>query len=128
MRNTVRARAIASVLNPTYQLLRMEPNDWMVLLGIIAIFSGFFSVLVGLALMYFRDFRIARLEKAVDSIYHTQASALGVAKRNEKAERQSMAMAEAAALLQSGSDPKEILKTLVAKYPDVAADMAKKVI
>jgi len=106
----------------------MEPNDWAILLAIIAVFSGIFSVLVGLALMYFRDFRLSRLEKAVDTIYHTQASALGVAKRNEKNERQSMAMAEAATLLQTGAEPKEILKTLVAKYPDVAADMAKKVI
>jgi len=105
----------------------METNDWMLLLAVIAVFSAIFSVLCAIALTYFRDFRISRLEKAVDSMYHSNAAAMSASSRQEKAERQEAAMlAFASAMQKPDAKIADVLKEVGAQYPDVAMNLIKK--
>lgn len=101
----------------------------LVLVGVVScIVSAFFCMLFAFALHTFRMRDVNLLYARVESLEMALRGEKGRSARAEKAERQSAAMAEAAAMLQTGQQPQDILKTLIAKYPDVAADMAKKAI
>ena len=71
--------------------------------------------------------RVTLCETQIDSLIQAVRGQMGNAKIAEKRERESLAMAEAATMLQDPTaDKAKIIQTLLAKYPDVAASLAKK--
>jgi len=106
----------------------MELNDWVLIVGICAVFSGIFSIFLGLIMGYVRDFRVTKLEDAVESIRMGEYSAKGNAKRAEKAERTQQAMLEVAAIMKDPEtkDKQGAIMNLAMKYPDIALDLIKK--
>lgn len=106
----------------------------MIDLGTIVIYLGaFITLLIGsglgglIARLLYENYTSGSLERRITSLENKEKSIKGVAARQEKAERINMAMAEAVALQQSGTDIKDIVKTIAAKYPDIAFDLMKKV-
>lgn len=69
-----------------------------------------------------------QVQRAAFSHYMREKGARGNQKVKESSERLMSAIAEAAALYQSGKSPTEIGKELLPKYPDVAAQLAQKVL
>lgn len=106
----------------------MEVNDWVLIVGICVVATGCFTVLAWSLMGYIRDFRITKLENAVDSIQMTEKSAKGVSARAEKAERMQTAMVEVAAIMKNPEIPDKqgAIMQLALKYPDIALDLVKK--
>lgn len=106
----------------------MELNDWAGIVAICAVFSGIFCLFSGLMMSYVRDYRITKLEDAVESIRMGENSARGNAKRAEKAERMQQAMVEAASIMKNDEikDKQAAVLNLALKYPDIAMDLVKK--
>jgi hypothetical protein len=108
----------------------MELNDLMLILGLNCVLSGVFSVMFAFIVGYVKDNSLSRrmteVEHDFDKLVDTMNSKSGVSAKAEKKERTQMAMAEAMVLFQSGKPKEDIFKELLAKYPDVAMDMAAK--
>lgn len=104
--------------------------EW-VILGAGALTGGLIGGFIGgSAVGYFKDWalsaRVDGLEARFHRMHNQSISGDGTAVKNQKAERMSQAVAEAAALMQSGKKPEEALKEIAAKYPDVALDVIQK--
>jgi hypothetical protein len=69
---------------------------------------------------------IEELEKELKSAKNTIYGMKGREKQTEMNERMEEAISEAIIMYQSGKEPEEILKTIGAKYPDVAGKLLKK--
>jgi hypothetical protein len=108
----------------------MELNDLLLLLACNTLISGLLTLIFALVMSYFRDLSLTRrmtiLEQEMDEFVQVQSGRLGASVKAEKKERTQMAMAEAMVLFQSGKPKEEIFKELLAKYPDVAMDLAAK--
>lgn len=105
----------------------MEISGWLLVFGVA--FAGFWGgVLSGAVGAWLASHRIQQLEYKLEQLHLRTISGAGVASRQEKAERMSAAMAEAIAGMQKeGANATEVLKAIALKYPDVALDVAKKV-
>jgi len=105
----------------------MDATEWMIVVGICAVLSGVFSALVGAILGYVRDYRVSRLENAVEDMQTKAWSVAGNAKRNEKAERQQAMMMEFAMEAQKpDANIPEVIKKVAAKYQDIAMSLLQK--
>jgi hypothetical protein len=103
-----------------------EMMDLLVLGIVTSIISILIGIICGMVSHVIRNKDLGMLIAKVDHIEMTRLSEKGANVRNEKRERTNMAMAEAAALYQSGKKPEEIMKELLPKYPDIALELVKK--
>jgi len=92
------------------------------------VFSGFFSWLIYQLFNWSNQGRLAKCERELEYIGQAYKGDKGRARRDEKEERQKMAMAEAIAIFQDSAIPDKMaaLKALGLRYPDVAMDLLKK--
>jgi hypothetical protein len=72
--------------------------------------------------------RVDALEARMERAHLASISQSGVDSREQKSERMSAAMARALILLKEGKAPVDVAKEVGVEYPDVAADVLKKVI
>lgn len=100
----------------------MEDTTLYLIIGVV---TAVFTVLWRYIMDFRRDRRISDLENACYVLEQKFASSKGVSARNEKQARQTQAMTEAMAMIQSGKAPADVLKELAPKYPDVAQDLLK---
>jgi len=70
--------------------------------------------------------RISALENRVYREEQKERGAKGNAAQAAAKEREGLAIAEAAAMLQTGAELQDVLKTIGAKYPDVAVGLLKR--
>ncbi len=105
----------------------MELMDFAVLSLVAAGFSLIFSALFGYVTVWLRDYRVARLEKGVESLI--------MARNNDKAQeaREIRGMEKTKAMMELGDilrnkegDKKEQLMTWASNNPDFVLTMAKK--
>lgn len=101
-------------------------EDWVIIGVLCAFFSMIFSVVCAICTQFIRDFRVARLERQVESLTMANHQEKAVEKRNAKSERQAEALAKVAALVQSGKSPMDAIKEVAMSYPDVAMELMKK--
>lgn len=106
-------------------------------MDIFLIIWGSILVLIGagvgafVAGMIYYGYGYANLDSRMNSLSNKLASGAGVQVRQEKAERISLAMADAMLIFKDESIPKEektkAMLGLAGKYPDVALDLVKQV-
>lgn len=104
----------------------MELYDFMLLGLVSCAVSAVVSIIAAMVSHVIRNRDFYQLRREFESLDMSVKGYAGRNSRQEKAERQASAMAEAAALLQAGKKPDEIMKALLPKYPDIALDLAKK--
>jgi len=102
----------------------MELQD----IGIVALFSAIFSVIAVHISLQFRDYRVSKLEEAVEKLYASRANESSRNSRSEKAERMQMAMLEVGQIMKDPNvaDKQKAIMGLAMKYPDLALDLLKK--
>lgn len=66
------------------------------------------------------------LDESLKALKQKEWSAQGYTAKREKSERQSAMMLEFAQAMQSGAKIEDVIKTIGAKYPDIAMDLVKK--
>lgn len=101
--------------------------DIIILFSAGALFGSFGGMIGGWLSNYSQHLRLQSLEFRVESLRNKIVSPMGVQARQEKAERQSEAMAKVMILVKDGKEYKEALIEVAKEYPDVALDLAKKV-
>lgn len=110
----------------------MEMNEWLILGLCVVVSNVVIGTLVGLLLRYLSDhsvtFRLASIEKKIESITKTEYSSRGVAAREQKAERQSEALAALAQEMAKGTPQMDAIKKVAAAYPDVALSLGSKLL
>lgn len=104
----------------------MELNEWVLIIGIITVFSGTFTIIAGLFAGYIRDFRISKLENAMEALNLRVLSSLGNEKKAQNQEQESAFMANAAIILKGEGTMPEKIQKVIATDPAMAMKLAKK--
>jgi len=76
----------------------------------------------------FNEFAYYGLDRRIFSLENKAKSSLGVQAREEKSVRMGEAIARAVALKAEGKEAKEIVQTVALEYPDLAMDIAGKLL
>lgn len=104
----------------------LEATEWILITCILAVMSGIFCGVWSVLGRYLADRRVAAVEADVERIVMTLNSRKGEEARTQSKEEDQALMAQVAADLQSGKPPADVLKGALAKNPQAALRIAKK--
>lgn len=109
------------------RLTIMELMDFAVLGMVSAGFSLVFSAICGYVTVWLRDYRVSKLEKAVESLTMARNNDKAQEAREVRAMEKTKAMVELGTILKSTEgDKKQLLMEWAASNPDFVLTMAKK--